>query len=515
MGRQREFERVQARFNALTENTTLAVVTIDDDSTIQYANDAVEDVFGYESSELEGDSLLTIMPDRFHKAHKTAVNRYLEEGTPQLDWEWIELPGRHKDGHEVPLGISFGEATVGDEHRFTAVIRDISERKRREQERETTLELFRDLYAVTTDTDLVFNEKVDLLLELGCARLDIPYGFLSRIETDGDHDENGTQRIVRAHGDHELLQPGESCPLEQAYCRKMLDTDGLLAISDAVDEGWEGDPAYQQFDLGSYIGGKVVVDGDLYGTLCFAGSTSRDDPFTDLERMTVRLMSRWVSYELERQRMTAQLERQNDRLQEFASILAHDLRNPLNVAHGRLELVQDEHESEHLDAVADALDRMNTLIDDVLALAREGETVTDFEPVNLAATIEECWQTVETVEATLDVETERTIYADQSRLQQLLENLVRNAVEHGGENVTITVGDLDNGFYFADDGPGISPDERDDVFASGYTTSTDGTGFGLAIVREIAEAHDWEITVDESEDGGARFEIIGVDFANR
>jgi len=147
--------------------------------------------------------------------------------------------------------------------------------------------------------------------------------------------------------------------------------------------------------------------------------------------------------------------------------------------------------------------------------AREGETVIDFEPVNLAVTVNECWQTVETVEATLEIETERTIYADRSHLQQLLENLVRNAVEHGGENATITVGDLDNGFYFADDGAGISPDERDDVFASGYTTSTDGTGFGLAIVREIAEAHDWEITVDESEDGGARFEIIGVDFANR
>jgi len=461
MGRQRELERVQARFNALTENTTLAVITIDDDSTIQYANDAVEDVFGYDASELVGDSLLTIMPERFHEAHKRAVNRYLEEGTRQLDWGWIELPGRHKDGHEVPLGISFGEATVDDEHHFTAVIRDISERKRRERERETTLELLRDLYDVTTDADLDFEEKVDLLLEFGGAQLDLPYGFLSRIKMDADHDESGTQRIVRAHGDHELLQPGESCPLEQAYCRKTLDTDGLLAISDAVDAGWEGDPAYQQFNLESYIGGKVVVNGDLYGTLCFAGSTSRDDPFSDLERMTVRLMSRWVSYELERQQMTTQLERQNDRLQEFASILAHDLRNPLNVAYGHLESAQDERESEHLASVADALDRMNTLIDDVLALAREGETVTDFEPVNLAATVNECWQTVETAEATLEVKTERTIYADQSRLQQLLENLVRNAVEHGGENVTITVGDFDDGFYVADDGPGISPDERE------------------------------------------------------
>lgn len=113
----------------MTDNTSLVVITIDDESTIRYANDAVEDVFGYDPADLIGESLFAIMPDRFHEAHQEAVTRYLRNGTRQLDWEWIELPGLHRDGHEIPLGISFGEATIEGEHRFTAAIREISDRE--------------------------------------------------------------------------------------------------------------------------------------------------------------------------------------------------------------------------------------------------------------------------------------------------------------------------------------------------------------------------------------------------
>jgi len=509
--REHRLKRTQTRFRALTDNTTLIVITIDDESTIQHANDAVEDVLGYDPAELVGESLLTIMPDRFHDAHTEAISRYLQDGIRQLDWKWIELPGLHKDGYEIPLGISFGEATIEGDHRFTATIRDISERKERECEGSKRSSYSKNLYDATTDTSLNFEDKLDLLLEAGCEQFRLSYGFLTHIKTDEDHDDGGTQRIIRSHGDHELLQSGNSCSLDEAYCRKTIDTDGLLAIADAVEDGWEDDPAYRQSELGCYIGGKVIANGDLYGTLCFVDPAPRDRSFTDTEKEVVRLMSRWMSYELERRQMTTELKRQNDRLQEFAGILAHDLRNPLNVAEGRLELVREEYESNHLNLVGDALDRMDALIDDVLMLAREGESVTDPEPVSLESVVGECWQTVETAGATLDIETEQSIYADPSRLQQLLENLVRNAVEHGDEKVTITVGDLENGFYIADNGPGIPADEREDVLASGYTTSTDGTGFGLAIVREIANAHDWEITVTESGTGGARFEIIGVE----
>lgn len=132
------------------------------------------------------------------------------------------------------------------------------------------------------------------------------------------------------------------------------------------------------------------------------------------------------------------------------------------------------------------------------------------EPLGVEQVVEQCWRTVETAEATLVVEEDRVIEADENRLQQLFENLVRNAIEHGGETVTITVGTTDDGFYVADSDQGIPDCERADIFEPGHTTATDGTGFGLSIVEQIVEAHGWTIDVCESEDGGARFEIASI-----
>ncbi|ELZ56282.1 HAMP domain-containing sensor histidine kinase, partial [Haloferax sp. ATCC BAA-646] len=132
--------------------------------------------------------------------------------------------------------------------------------------------------------------------------------------------------------------------------------------------------------------------------------------------------------------------------------------------------------------------------------------------------------------ATLTVETELVLDANPEQLQQLLENLFRNAVEHGSTGnqtasgdavehgstgsrtpsdggVAVTVGETDRGFYVEDDGVGIDPADRDTVFEAGYTTSAQGTGFGLNIVSQVAAAHDWEVRVTEGTEGGARFEF--------
>lgn len=214
------------------------------------------------------------------------------------------------------------------------------------------------------------------------------------------------------------------------------------------------------------------------------------------------------------------LERQNERLEAFASVVSHDLRNPLNVAAGRLDLARsetdDEEVDEHLAVVARSHDRMETLIDDLLTLTETGRSIDELEPVDPATVIRECWTTVETGGADLVVEIDRRIHADRNRLQQLLENLLRNAVEHGGSGVTIELGELphSSGLYVEDDGPGIPEADRDRIFESGFTTSAEGHGFGLAIVSEIVEAHGWSIEATESDAGGARFEITGVTFAD-
>jgi signal transduction histidine kinase len=156
---------------------------------------------------------------------------------------------------------------------------------------------------------------------------------------------------------------------------------------------------------------------------------------------------------------------------------------------------------------------METLIDDLLSLARTGEATGPVSPTAVGAVARESWEGVPTREATLEVVTDPQVVADAERLRELLENLFHNAVQHGGPRVTVTVGATADGFFVADDGPGVPASERDAVFEPGYTTADSGTGFGLRIVSEIADAHDWEVDLEESASGGARFTVRGVEFA--
>lgn len=223
-------------------------------------------------------------------------------------------------------------------------------------------------------------------------------------------------------------------------------------------------------------------------------------------------LARTLRYAVERHQQEEELKRQNERLDKFASVVSHDLRNPLNVAKGRLTLIQEECDSTHIDDVAQAHERMEALIDDLLTLARQGETIDTSTAVELDALINECWRNIETPHADIRVETNQAIYADANRFKQLLENLFRNAIEHNTNSVTITVGVEEETIYIEDDGSGIPEEHRDRIFESGYSTSRNGTGFGLMIVEEIATAHGWTITVNDSYDTGTRFEITGVEF---
>ncbi|WP_136687207.1 histidine kinase N-terminal 7TM domain-containing protein [Halorhabdus amylolytica] len=213
----------------------------------------------------------------------------------------------------------------------------------------------------------------------------------------------------------------------------------------------------------------------------------------------------------ERHRREQELERANEHLETFASAISHDLRNPLNVAAGNLELARLEGDEEYFESVESAHERMETLIRDLLTLAKQGQTVAETDTLDLGAVATDAWETVETARATLDVRETATIDADRNRLRQLFENLYRNAIDHAGEDVKIRVGTFEDGFFVEDDGPGIPDEHREDVFQSGYTTSDDGTGFGLAIVQNIVDAHGWSIRATESGSGGARFEIEQVE----
>jgi PAS domain S-box-containing protein len=210
----------------------------------------------------------------------------------------------------------------------------------------------------------------------------------------------------------------------------------------------------------------------------------------------------------ERKERERELERQNERLEEFASVVSHDLRSPINVARGSVDLAQQTGDPEHLDRAEGALDRMEDLVEDILDLARQGQLVDETEQVPIRDVAREAWQTVDSPAASLEVDVSATVEADPVRLRELFENLFRNAVEHGGGDVTVTVSSREHGFAVSDDGPGLPEDDNADVFERGFSTADQGTGFGLAIVRNIAEAHDWRIEAS-NEGEGACFLVSG------
>lgn len=203
------------------------------------------------------------------------------------------------------------------------------------------------------------------------------------------------------------------------------------------------------------------------------------------------------------------VQERNDQLELLAGVLSHDLRNPMNVALGRAGLLEDD--DEQVATIVASLERMNAIVEDALLLVRETD-VEERVVVDLPTVARDAWSHVATADATLAVDATAPIEADQSLLSQALENLFRNALENAGDDARVTVGPLTDGFYVADDGPGVPPDRREDVFDPGYTTNKadGGTGLGLAIVERIADAHGWEVTLTEAADGGARFEFTGV-----
>lgn len=301
-------------------------------------------------------------------------------------------------------------------------------------------------------------------------------------------------------------------------------TTGSGEVVDGEYTGLWVDPADNEPRCFDVLVSSLTEDGEPQGYVALIHDV------TERERRKEKLEQR-----------TAELERQNEQLDNFAGIVSHDLRNPMSVISGRLQLIDAGDDRRHLEEAEKALDRMEAIVDDVLKFARLGKTVDDTEPLDLTAVAKDAWANVDTGDAILQAETDAAVEASRSRLLQVFENLFRNAVEHGstddgnaqgsgdavergstsertehgdaaedaGHDVTVTVGEFAEGFFVADDGPGIDPEHRQQVLKQGFSSNPDGTGFGLAIVHTIVEAHGWELNITESSTGGARFDFTG------
>jgi len=458
---QRERERELERYKILVEEATDSIGVVSEDGTIQYQNPAIERILGYDPNAFEGTTAFEYMHsddqgevmERFHELVTDGGDRTdrVQYRMQRADgsWRWLESEGSSQT--DMALGG------------YVITSRDITERREREQQ----LTQYEEIYDTIDDGVYVVDEDGQFVMV------------------------NEAYAEMFGYDREELLGEPVSTIVDEDVAEQAQQLEAAMRHDSAGTQTIEAELPTSDGDQLSFEAKFTLL------------------PVSDEQTHRVGVV-RNISARKERER---QLQRQNERLNEFASVVSHDLRNPLQVADGQLELAAKDCDSTHLDHARRALDHMADLLEDLLTLAHEGEAVSDLKPVNLAAIAEDCWATVQTGDATLATCADCDIYADESRLKQVLENLVRNATEHAGDGVRMTVGKLDDGFYIEDDGPGIPEDKRDEVFDAGFSTDEAGTGFGLSIVKRIVEAHDWEIWITESSEDGTRFEVTGVEFA--
>ncbi|MWV64092.1 PAS domain S-box protein [Halorubrum sp. JWXQ-INN 858] len=505
-----------------------AVLVVDGAGTVRFANRHVEAVLGYDPDDLEGDSVETLLnaPDR--EPHAAMREAYMRDPQPRPMGTGLDLYARRADGTEIPVTISLGPVERDGETVIVATVIDVREEREREAAltrrtrtlaalHQATQELLK-----TTDRELGAAAAVDYVNDV----LGLPIAAIWLYDDDVDAlvPAAWTDAAVDVVGDHPTFEAGTG-----SIAWDVFEAGDPRYVADT-----HGDP--DRYNPETPIRSELHVPLGRYGVLT-VGSTEPEG-FDEADRTVARLWGATVTMvfvRIERERQLrareAEVKHERDRLEEFASLVSHDLRNPLNVAAGNLDLAREAHDSDELRTVANALDRMAALVDDMLTLARQGDEVDELESVPLTDLAAECWASVDTRAATLSMATDMTVRADRSRLAQVFENLFRNAVEHGEEDARVTVGALPDGdgFYVADDGPGVDPSRREDLFEAGVTTAPDGTGFGLKIVSEIARAHGWSVSLaddshpepdgEQHEKGGegrerdgdgARFEFRGV-----
>ena len=475
--RRRTLEETERRLDLAMEATDTGVWEWHPETGEVRWDETLERVMGLDPGEFEGT--YEAFAERVHPEDLSEVKRETEHALETGDAYRNEFRMFHADGSVVWVEAR-GQVV---EERLIGIHHDITERKRRVRELERT----------TSRLDSILeNTTTPMFMKDGDGR----YLFVNR-----RYEElfGLTEAQVVGRTDEEL-QPATMAAEVRTNDRQVVDTGQPLTTEE-----------------------RIVVDGEE--RIFLTSKVPVRDGSSDGEPNAVFGVAKDIT---EREAYRSTLERQNELLEQFAGVVSHDRRSPSTVAQARLDLASTECESSHLDDATDALARCQELIDDLLTLARTGGRTTAVEAVSLADAVDNCWRTAETGDATLDIATTRTIRADRSHLEQLLQNLVQNAVERGstgnrtqsddavergGSDVTVTVGDLDDGFYVADDGAGLPADADERVFEPGYSTADGATGFGLGIVAQVAADHGWTVDVTGSEAGGARFEIRGVETA--
>lgn len=526
---------VSASFEALADSATDAIVIIDEASTITFANPAVEHIFGYSRAELIGQSLDVLMPERLRGAHHRGITRYLQTGRRNISWSSVALPGRRKDGSEVPLEISFGEFIGEDGRRvFSGFMRDVSERVRQRQEveraRATAEAALQELASVGRVLDLAMaSSTYEGMLE------ELLQGLRSEMRTDEAAVlllDDSTRELVVQLSTGIDLDRSIRVPIGHGLAGKVAASGAPVYIEDVSRE--EVIHPRLRESIASLLAVPIRSDGDLIGVLHVGTREKRAFTASDLRLLDIvaarvaGVLARTRLYQAERKaREEAEAARRSR--DDVLSVVSHDLRNPVSTISMAAALLSDtdipltpEQRRKQLEIISRSALRMNRLIQDLLDVARieGGRLAVSLRCEKTTTVASEAYEAFRQIGAKKGVAVECQVaedlpqlLIDRDRIVQVLSNLLNNAVKFtpAGGRVTLRVSRTDAAgcrFDVIDTGPGIDEEHLPHVFNRYWQakrTAHMGTGLGLAIAKGIVEAHQGRISVESKPGEGSTF----------
>jgi PAS domain S-box-containing protein len=490
---ERELDESRRLLRQVVDSIPQRVLLKDADGVVLFSNRAADELLDDDGPFPARDT--DFLPPAGTESLREADWKVVDTGEPIETEDVVRIDGEKRLFRSVkrPFELS------GDGGRVVlSVSEDVTERRTFERRLRALQAVARDMNLAESAAEVAQAavEAADDVLGLpvtGCWRYDPAAGSLIPLAE--------TETALDLFGGAPTFGPGDSLAWE------VFDTGEHAVYEDIHDNPGRHNPD-------SPVRAEILVPMGDVGVITTGATEPRefDDATVDL----FRVLAATTEAAIRRAEREAETRRQNERLDAFAGVVSHDLRNPLNVVLGTVDLLRTRDDPDDIDRIERAAERMTALVEDLLTLAREGRDIDETEPVSLAAVAAESWESAVPAESGAVLDTDAvaglTVDADRSRCCQLFENLLGNAHEHGGPDVRVTVGPLADGtgFYVADDGPGVPAAERDAVFDPGRTSNAGGTGLGLSIVRDIADAHGWQVDLTEGADGGARFELRGA-----
>jgi PAS domain S-box-containing protein len=485
------------RLTLILEHATAVMYLKDTDGRYVFVNAEYERLFELEAEDLVGRRDADLYPADVVGAVESNDRRVVETGEPIEVEERITVQG--EDRTYLSLKVpALNDA--GDVEGVFGVSTEITEQKKRERQLEALNRTIPRLLSAETAEE-VAERGVTAAREI----LDLQANAIHLYDTERAAlvPAAYTDAVTELIGDPPSFRAGES------IAWRAFEDGTATAIDDVRSDPDIYNPETPiRSELHLPLGEHGIL---IAGSPTPAAFDAQDVTIGELLAAHLVTALTQVNTKQELRDREAELEAQNERLEQFASMVSHDLRNPIAIARGHLDLYREAGDESHLDPVDRSFTRMQDLVTDLTALARYGVPDTDHQPVSIPDVARDAWELIDTRSATLSADA-CTVTGDKSQLTALFENLFRNAVGHGGADVTVRVGPLDaeSGFYVEDSGDGIPEDERDAVFDHGYTTGYGGSGIGLTIVSRIAQAHNWDVTLTDGTDGGARFEFRTV-----